>query len=83
MITDFIIGAFVSGIGALLSLVPSVTIPDAGETFTQFAGVIGRANKVFPILVAVTCLGAIVTLKIALTAWEFIVFVYHQFWGSE
>ena len=83
MITDFIIGAFVSGIGALLDLVPVISIPSPGENFASFTGVIGGANKVFPVFWAMGGITAIVVLKIALNVWDLIVWVYHQFWGSD
>lgn len=81
MIIDALI-RFVQGmIDALMSFLPVYQLP-ALETF-EFLPYTQRLNRVVPINLAVTLLVASIALRIAFNLWDFVVFVYHQFWGSN
>lgn len=84
MITDFVLDAIFGGIGALLGLAPSVTFPDTsgGTSGAWGIGIIHNMNNIVPISTAVSCLLALLALRVAMQAWDILVFVYHQFWGS-
>lgn len=81
MITDFILSAVFGGINALLSLAPSYTLPtsSAGTAFQLMQSV----NHIMPIADIGICIAAFITLRTALQGWDFVAFVYHQFWGSD
>lgn len=83
MITDFILGAVFSGINALLSLMPAFTISPPGNTWSQLIYDIGQVNNIVPMLAIFTVASMLIGLRVALTVWDFILFVYHQFWGSD
>ena len=81
MITDFILGAIFGGISALISLIPTWSLPSYGGSpvYLQF---ITQANRVFPLTEACLMLAAYLGLRVVLQSWDVIVFIYHQFWGS-
>lgn len=85
MITDLIITAVLGGINALLSLMPNWQLPTATEN--GFGGQIGQyaamVDEFFPISTIVQIFLSWLGLRLLLAGWDFIVFVYHQFWGSN
>lgn len=84
MITDFVLNAIFGGLNALLSLVPSVTIWDASSAAdASTVDVIHNASNVFPLAFLVGGLLSLLALRIALDGWDFLVWVYHQFWGGD
>lgn len=86
MVTDAIFGVLFSGLSALLSLLPVWSLPTATDS-TGPLGSILRAiitvDAVVPIRTAATALAASLALLLLLYAWDFLVWVYHQFWGSS
>lgn len=82
MITDFVLNVLFTGINALLSLVPSVSIPSVGSD-TNYYAALYNLNRIIPIEWAAICFVAYFGTKVALQVWDFIVFVYHQFWGGS
>lgn len=82
MITDFVLGAIFSGINALLSLMPAMTLPALDER-NQFFGIVKDADGIMPIFEIAAGLTAMVAIRLLIQSWDFVVFVYHQFWGSD
>lgn len=82
MITDIIISAFVAGIGALLDLLPTWTIPTIPVTSAPITAA-EQLSRVFPVMSVVVVLLLILGLKVLLGAFDVAVWVYHQFWGSS
>lgn len=84
MITDFVLSAIFGGINALLSLAPgSWTMPNPGNTWTALLMDIGQFNRLFPIVQVAAAASATFGLVVALTLWDVIPWVYHQFWGGD
>lgn len=81
MITDAIITVFLAAIDSLFSLLPSwtLTVPDHSDVF----GYIILANNIVPVGTVATQIVLWIGLLLALRLWDFIAFVYHQFWGSD
>lgn len=83
MITDFILDAIFAGINALLTLMPSLSISQPPSAFQAILGDIQGVNRIIPIAAIAGVIGAGLATRIALTGWDFLLLVYHQFWGSE
>lgn len=82
MVTDALINAVFGGLNALLSLAPNWTLsPPAYES--GYLNIVYDFNKIVPIGDVVSALGIVLGLRVALQAWDFLVFVYHQFWGGD
>jgi len=82
MITKWIVDAFLAGLDALLSLLPSFTVP-TWDNPNGALGQVANLNRVFPVCTLILCILAVVVVMLALYAWDALVFVYHQFWGSN
>lgn len=82
MITDKILNAFFGGINALLSLMPSFTMPTFGGA-TLLGQTVSQFEPIFPVGTVFAVIAAALVLRLALSAWDFIAFVYHQFWGAS
>lgn len=83
MITEFIINIFLASIDALTGLFPSFDVPSFSESGSGVFGTIGMLNDLFPVLTLILCLGAAILVILGLNGWDAIVFIYHQFWGSN
>lgn len=84
MITDFILNAVFSGIGALIGLIPAWSLPTDGPgSVSSLVGMLHTMNGVFPVIITIWGILAVVSLKLILQGWDAIVFVYHQFWGGD
>ena len=85
MIVDLVLSALFGGLAAVLNLMPSWTIPTPDTT--SVGTFIGRSlltiNGVFPAYTLATCLGIVLALQLLLQGHDFVVWVYHQFWGSD
>ena len=85
MITDAIIAAFFGGINALLSLLPTYSLPVSitngpGLAIGQYATSI---DEVIPLGTMVLITGLAFGLKGIFALLDLSVFIYHQFWGSN
>lgn len=81
MITGAVINALLSALDAIFSLLPSWTFtPPGNDGVVAF---ISRANGVVPIHTAITLMLLTLGLIVILRTWDFGVFVFHQFWGSD
>lgn len=84
MITDFVLNAIFGGIDALLSLAPNVGAPDTSAEVQRWNfALLDASNRVIPTKAMATVLLALLALKVAMLAFDAVVFVYHQFWGSQ
>ena len=81
MIPDFFLNALFGGISALLNLGPTISFDgDAAATTTfDVTALIVDVIPLFQLIYAILFCAAI---KLALMGWDFIVWAYHQFWGS-
>lgn len=84
MITDLVISVIAGLVLGLVNLLPKVEIDlDAFAHSTGLMGQLGGAmNGYAPTTQFAIALGLLVTLKVGLSAWNGILFIYHQFWGS-
>lgn len=82
MISDFIINAIFGSINALLGLLPTWTLPNPsiGDGIT---GLVYDMRRIWPITDFVTALIAFFAMRTGIMVWDFIVYVYHQFWGGD
>ena len=84
MITDLIIRAFLGGINALLALLPSWSAPTAESNGSLvFGRFVAEANGILPITTMVQIASLALSLRLLMSGWDLVVFIYHQFWGSE
>lgn len=83
MIIDWILTAISAGINALISLGPSITIPTWDATNTNATTIVMTLNGIIPIYALMVSFFAILAVQLLLQIWDLIVFVYHQFWGSD
>lgn len=83
MVTDAILGALFAGIGALLSLFPTFTLPTIDGSHNQAILAVAQLNRVVPISTVIEALLAVLGVRLLLSGWDFVVWIYHQFWGSD
>ena len=82
MITDAVLGALFGGISALLTLMPSWSFPTTSGGASYLAP-LTYAGHIIPIQTAATVFALLLALRVLLAGWDFVLFVYHQFWGSD
>lgn len=86
MVTDFLLGILFGGLNSLLSLLPSWSLPappDAREGTNTMVQALTTVASIVPLQQVVIATSAAVALVLLLYAWDFLVWVYHQFWGSS
>lgn len=85
MITDAVVVFLLQSVRAVLALVPGwAPPPDAfGQVSVSLGALAAVGNGYFPVVVTGVCLVLVLSLKVALLAWRVVLFVYHQFWGSN
>jgi hypothetical protein len=84
VITDLIVHAFLAGVGTLLGFLPDAGTGRIDQQASSSAAAWGTtANGFFPVTVTVFVLLALLVLETALLLWDLVVWIYHQFWGSE
>lgn len=83
MVTDVFFQAIFAGISALLTLIPTYSLPDPGNTFSNLVGYMHEADGIVPLQALGGAIAAMVgTLAVLRTA-DFAVWIYHQFWGGD
>lgn len=88
MITDAIANAFFGALGALFTLIPDTGVL-AGFTSEQtdngyaLGNAFGLLDASVPIATLVAAAAMLLLLEIALQGWDLIVWIFHQFWGSD
>lgn len=84
MITDLVVTAILGALTALLSLVPSWTAPTMeGSSGLILGQYLSRMNTVLPMGTIVSIIAASLALRLILASWDSIVWLFHQFWGSD
>lgn len=85
MITEAVIRVLAGGVRIILGLIPTwEPPPDAFESSAYEVGAMaGALNGHLPVAVAGVCLVLLLALKVFLLGWRALVFIYHQFWGSQ
>lgn len=84
MIVDLIITAILGSINALLSLIPSWTLPTFGhDDGMAFAEYTQAMNHIVPITTILSIIGAAIALRVIMYGFDGIVWIFHQFWGSD
>lgn len=81
MITDFLITALLAGFDSVLSVLPTITLPDP-DGYVGIGRVIGSIDAVFPLATMLVLLGITIAVELGLRSVEFGIWLYHQFWGS-
>lgn len=56
---------------------------DVTDLWEALGGGIAALNGWVPAVVAFGVLGMLLTVQVAVSGWGLLVWVYHQFWGSE
>lgn len=82
MITDAIVGWVLAGLTALLTLLPTWTAP-TGPSLAFIGGAVNAGDKVFPMTQLVWAILAGFAVEALLRLWDFSIWLYHQFWGSD
>lgn len=81
MITGLVVTALLASLDALLSLLPGFTIPVSS---TSTVGELGwTLNQFLPVAVLCTAALAVLGWYALMNLWNLVVWVYHQFWGSD
>jgi hypothetical protein len=83
MITDFVVSSFLAAFAALFGLIPAVGSAPSHGAFDGVAQQVVAFNDIFPLVTLLEVLGIILALEVAIYLWDLILFVYHQFWGSD
>lgn len=85
MVTEALIGFFMQAIRAVVRILPVWSPPaeDLTAVSTEVGAWGARADGYFPVTVLGVCLAVVFAVKVGLLAWRVVVFIYHQFWGSD
>lgn len=85
MITEALLSLVVATLTGMLNLAPTWTFDMSGISTNagSIAGLVSAWNGYFPVVTFGTCLGLVFGFKVGMLGWRFILFVYHQFWGSS
>lgn len=70
-----------------VSLIPdfglSLNTLDFSAVWESFGEKAAALNGWFPIVAVGAALGVYLTVQVVMSVWGFIVWLYHQFWGSD
>lgn len=85
MITDFLLETLAGIILGLLTPLPKHTIDMGGlaGSASDVGATAAALNGYAPIASLGIALSVLLGLKLALLSWQAIVWIYHQFWGSN
>lgn len=79
---DLIISAFLGMLNALIGLMPTITLPNVAD-FQSVLFQMDQANRIIPVKEMMTVFVLVMGIKLSMSAWDGIVWVYHQFWGGD
>ena len=82
MIVDLLSAAVLAGLTALLSLLPTFSMPSAA-LYDGFLGDVGKVDHIFPIITLLQCLTVLLAVELLMRSWDVIVWIYHQIWGGD
>lgn len=85
MVVDILLGIVVGLFLGVIAPLPTFTIDTAflNVQAQQVGAMASALNGYVPITQIGAALLVLLSLKLALLAWQTIVFIYHQFWGSN
>ena len=84
MITELLLLALLPSISGLLGLLPAATLNlSALSNVTSIGAQAAMLNGYFPVGTIGTCLGVVKGLKVFMLGYRALLFIYHQFWGSN
>lgn len=84
MITELLLLALIPMLTGMLGAIPASTV-DLGSlaVVVRIADSAAMLNGFFPVATLGTCLGLIFGLKTFMFGYRIVLFVFHQFWGSD
>jgi hypothetical protein len=85
VVTEFVLECLFGLIRGLIALGPTYTPPiaEAARQAETVGGTAAGLGGYVPVGQLALVLALLVVAKLALLAWQLIVFIYHQFWGSS
>lgn len=87
MITETLLAVVMAFVKWFVGLVPDFGLDlsgiDMGSTFQQIGSGAAALNGWVPVVTLLGVLVVYLIVQVAMSVWGFILFVYHQFWGSE
>jgi hypothetical protein len=83
LITDYVLTAVFAGLSALLGLIPAWTLPTPASAGVTALGIVSNLARIIPLVAITEAFAALLALQLLLTGWDFVVWVYHQFWGGD
>lgn len=83
MIVDAILRAIFASIGALLTFMPEFELEAPAIIPSDLGRMFYHVSTIFPLGILLTIWGLMTAIKVALNVWDFLLFVYHQFWGAS
>lgn len=87
MITEILVTLVVNFVEWFVSLVPdfglSLNHLDFGDTWASLGSAASALNGWVPVLVVAGCAVVFFGVQVVMSVWGLIVWVYHQFWGSD
>lgn len=85
MITAALLEAAARVLASLFALVPDVAldVDDFGNVGTMLGSSAFGFNDYFPVTALFGAVALLLTVWFSMAAWNAIVWVYHQFWGSS
>lgn len=83
MITDFLLSGLFGALNLLLGLLPNWSLPDFTGIEQDISGYMNEANRVFPVDTFIYVILGAIALKLLMVALDLVVWIYHQFWGSD
>lgn len=86
MITETLLGVVMGLVRWVVDITPTFGIQldlDIAGGLEQLGGIAYTMNGWFPIDTLAVCLVLLIGVQIVLTLWGFVVWLYHQFWGSD
>lgn len=87
MIVEWLLTVAINVLDWLVSLVPdfglTLAAPDFSTVWSDVGSMVASLNGWVPVIAAGAVLALLLTVQVASSAWGLLVWVYHQFWGSD
>lgn len=86
MIVETAVGMAMAFLGWIVSITPDFGLNldvDLAEWFETLGTYAARFSGYLPVAVVGASVAAVLIVQVVASAWSFIVWLYHQFWGSD
>lgn len=85
MVTEALLQLVVAIAASLVSLIPSVDwdTSDFQQTTFAWGSSLGGFNNYFPVTAVFGAVALLLAVWLSMALWNGVVWVYHQFWGSD